>query len=141
MVYVNDFISNNDNDTIQAAIENRGADGIVVIGPRSCEKEPERDYRLLDKAILLPENTTVILQNCTIKLSDKYRNNFFRSANCGMGIDFPERFNNIHIRGEGTCTLLGTDHPRATGDGSKRLANPCPYDAEDIKSLGKWEHF
>lgn len=138
MVYVNDFISNNDNDTIQAAIENRGADGIVVINPRSFKTEPERDYWLLDRAILLPENTTVILQNCTIKLSDKCRDNFFRSANCGMGIEFPERLKNIHIRGEGSCTLLGADHPRATGDGSKILANPCPYDTDEIKKLGKW---
>ena len=138
MVYVNDFISNNDNDTIQVAIENRGADGIVVINPRSFKTEPKRDYWLLDRAILLPENTTVILQNCTIKLSDKCRDNFFRSANCGMGIEFPERLKNIHIRGEGSCTLLGADHPRATGDGSKILANPCPYDTDEIKKLGKW---
>ena len=139
MVYANDFICDNDSSVIQGAIENRNADGIVVITPRCSETEPERDYWLLDRAILLPANTTIILQNCTIKLSDKCRDNFFRSANCGIGIELPERIENIHIRGEGLCTLLGADHPRATGDGSKILANPCPYDKEEIKRLGKWE--
>ncbi len=55
-----------------------------------------------------------------------------------MGVAFPERIENIHICGEGLCTLLGADHPRATGDGSKILANPCPYDADEICRLGKW---
>lgn len=139
MICVNDFACGTDNETLERAIENRHGDGIVVIPPRISEVEPERDYWLLDRAILVPENTTVILQNCTIKLSDKCRDNFFRSANCGIGIAYPERIRNIHIRGEGTCTLLGADHPRAVGDGGKRLANPCPYEAEDITRLGKWK--
>ena len=139
MVYAIQFDCGNDNDTLKRAIENRNPDGIVVIQPRCSEIEPERDYWLLDEAILLPENTTVILQNCTIKLSDKCRDNFFRSANCGIGIPYPERIRNIHIRGEGMCTLLGADHPRAVGDGGKILANPCPYRPEDIRALGKWE--
>lgn len=138
MVYANDFVCGNDNDTIQLAIENRNPDGIVVIGPRCSDTEPERHYWLLDRAVLLPSDIVIVLQNCTVKLSDKCRDNFFRSANCGMGIAYPERTENIHIRGEGKCTLLGADHPRATGDGSKTLANPCPYDAEEIRRLGKW---
>lgn len=139
MVNANDFLCGNDSDTLEKAIACRNSDGIVIIPPRNSPSEPERGYWLLDRAILLPENTTVILQNCTVKLSDRCRDNFFRSANCGMGIEFPERIKNIHIRGEGTCTLLGADHPRATGDGSKILANPCPYDLDEIRKLGKWE--
>ncbi len=139
MVYANDFVCGNDSDTIQRAVDNRGADGVVVIQPRCSEAEPERKFWLIDKAILLPSDTTVILLNCTIKLSDKCRDNFFRSANCGIGIEYPERIENIHIRGEGTCTLIGADHPRATGDGSKILAEPCPYDSEEISRLGKWK--
>jgi hypothetical protein len=88
--------------------------------------EPERDWWLLDRAILLPENTTILLQNCRIKLSDKCRDNFFRSANCGLGIENPLPIGNIHIRGVGDCVLEGADHPRATGDSSKFIACPCP---------------
>jgi len=36
---------------------------------------------LLDNAILLPSNMTVILDNCTLQISDKCRDNMFRSNN------------------------------------------------------------
>lgn len=138
MVDVNEFVGSCDNEIIEQAIQNRGKDGIVVIPPRVSQVEPERDWWLLDRAILLPENTTVILRSCTIKLSDRCRDNFFRSANCGMGIGYPEKIRNIHIRGEGISILHGADHPRATGDGSKILANPCPYLTEDLCRLADW---
>ncbi|MBR4900466.1 MAG: hypothetical protein IKZ46_05955 [Victivallales bacterium] len=122
---VNDFAGKTDNDRIDEAIRNRNGD-IVVIPPRVSDIEPERNWWLLDRAILLPENTTILLQNCRIKLSDKCRDNFFRSANCGLGIENPEMIGNIHIRGIGDCVLEGADHPRSTGDSSKFLACPCP---------------
>ena len=87
---------------------------------------------------MLPSNTTVIIQNAKIKLSDKCRDNFFRSANSGLGIDFPEPAENIHIKGIGRCILEGADKPRATGDGGKILANPCPYNDEDLLKLADW---
>ena len=122
---VNDYSGKTDNERIEAAILNRDGD-VVVIPPRKSDIEPERDWWLLDRAILLPENTTILLQNCRIKLSDKCRDNFFRSANCGLGIENPLPIGNIHIRGVGNCVLEGADHPRATGDSSKFIACPCP---------------
>ncbi len=122
---VNDYSGKTDNERIEAAILNRDGD-VVVIPPRKSDIEPERDWWLLDHAILLPENTTILLQNCRIKLSDKCRDNFFRSANCGIGIENPLPIGNIHIRGIGNCVLEGADHPRATGDSSKFIACPCP---------------
>ena len=138
MINVNSFICLSDNETIENAMKNRQRNGIIIISPRVSDIEPERDYWLLERAILIPENTTVILHNCTIKLSDRCRDNFFRSANCGMGISYPEKIQNIHIRGEGLCILQGADHPRATGDSSKILACPCPYEAEDLCRLADW---
>ncbi|MBE6612747.1 MAG: hypothetical protein E7632_09670 [Ruminococcaceae bacterium] len=132
MISVNDYRCTTDSETLEAAIAARTADGIVVIPPRVSDIEPERTYWLIDRAILIPENTTIVLQNCKIKLSDRCRDNFFRSANCGIGIEFPEPIRNIHLRGEGLCILEGADHPRAVGDGSKILKNPCPYRDEDI---------
>ena len=138
MIDVNDFRALTDNETIERAMRSRTADGIVIIPPRESDVEPERREWLLDRAILIPENTTVILRNCTIKLSDRCRDNFFRSANCGLGIEDPVRLHNIHLRGEGVCSLVGADHPRATGDGGKILACPCPYLPEDICRLAPW---
>jgi GTP-binding protein LepA len=63
----------------------------VVIPPRCQDTEPERTYWILDRAIRIPENTTVILRNCRIKLSDRCRDHFFRSANCGFGFPDPQR--------------------------------------------------
>ena len=125
MINVNDYKGASDNDRIEAAIKDRKG-RVVVISPRESEIEPERDWWLLDRAILLPADTTIILRNCKIKLSDKCRDNFFRSANCGIGIDNPEPLSNIHIQGVGNAVLEGADHPRATGDGSKILGCPCP---------------
>ena len=138
MINVNDFKGTNDNEVIENAIQNRGDDGMVLIPPRCSNTEPERNWWSLDRAILLPENTTIILRNCKIKLSDKCRDNFFRTANCGIGIAFPEKISNVHIKGEGLCILEGADHPRATGDGSKILAHPCPYMDDDLCKYGYW---
>ncbi len=138
MIYANQFSGNNDSEILNAAILGRDSDGIVIITPRKSQNEPERDYWLLDSAVLLPENTTVILQNCKLKLSDRCRDNFFRTANCGLGIEDTEPISNIHIKGEGLCILEGADHPRATGDGSKILHAPCPHYPEDICKVADW---
>lgn len=132
MVNANSFLGINDSEILKDAVKGRDKDGIVLIPPRNSKTDPERDWWLLDSAILLPENTTVILQNCKLKLSDRCRDNFFRSANCGLGIEDPAPISNIHIRGEGICILEGADHPRATGDSSKLLHAPCPHLPEDI---------
>lgn len=138
MVNVNDFLCKTDSEAFEKAIANKQSDGIILIPPRVSDIEPERDFWLIDRAILLPENTTVIMQNSTIKLSDKCRDNFFRTSNCGMGIEFPEKTSNIHIRGEGKCVLLGADNPRAVGDSSKILKNPCPHLIEDACAMADY---
>ena len=60
MVYANDFFGKSDSEILNRAILERGGNGIVVISPRCVDSK--RDYWLPDEAILLPENTTVILQ-------------------------------------------------------------------------------
>ena len=136
MVYANAFKGKNDSEILNKAIESRGKDGIVVISPREIDNE--RDYWLLDEAVLLPENTTVVLQNVKIKLSDRCRDNFFRTANCGLGIEYPTAIRNVHIKGEGECLLEGADHPRATGDSSKPQHVPCSHFPEDVCKYSDW---
>lgn len=132
MVYVKDF-KGTDNEKIDLAIASRGADGIVVI-----EAKENGEPWLLDRAICLLENTCVILRNCKIKLSDNCRDNFFRTANCGEGIDEPQKIKNVRIIGEGLAVLEGADYPRATGDDSKILARPCPFEKEDLCKYADW---
>ena len=89
---------------------------------------------LLDSAILIPGSMTVILDNCTIQLSDQCRDNMFRSDNVGIGITDPARIENISIIGMGDVILKGANNPRATGDGARILTlNP-----QEEKEKGNW---
>ena len=56
---------------------------------------------MIDSAILLPSGMTVILDNCTLQLSDSCRDNMFRSDNVGIGIADPAWNENIAIIGVG----------------------------------------
>ena len=138
MIDVNDFAGRSDSEVIENALSHRDGDGVVVIPPRQSERDKDRREWVLDRAILLPGDTTLVLRGCVLKLSDQCRDNFIRSANCGLGIEDPRPLQNIHIRGEGGARLVGADHPRATGDGSKILACPCPYRPEDIVAMAPW---
>lgn len=138
MTNVNDYRGLTDSEIIENALAALDTDRTLLIPPRAQENEPERDWWLIDRAILLDSDTTVVMRNSKIKLSDSARDNFFRSANCGFGFDDNELFTNIHIRGEGLCVLEGANHPRATGDGTKVLANPCPKTVEDLKKYADW---
>lgn len=136
MINVNDYKGRTDSERIENAMAHLEKDGIIQIPPR--EDADGRTEWLIDRAIILNENTTVILQNCTIKLSDNCRDNFFRSGNCGLGIEDIKPMSNIHIIGVGQCVLKGADHPRATGDASKVLSCPCPKTKEDLCRLADW---
>lgn len=113
-----------DIERINQAVAAASERGLVAVIPRINEhaaKGRPRDLWLLDEAITLPSNTTVELHNAHLKLSDLCRDNFFRSANCGLGIDPIEPASHIHLTGKGTCLLEGADHPRATGDSAKTI--------------------
>lgn len=87
-----------------------------------AEKEAERiiifsdkDWSL-DRAILLSENTTVIIDNCTIKLNDKVFDNIFRGKNVIIDPENPysvpldcKKTKNIKIIGKRQAYLSGPD--------------------------------
>ena len=87
------FIGDSDSDKIENAIK-ACKNGEFMLPSRAEIVKDGRDYWLLDRAVLIPENTTILLRNCKIKLSDNCRDNFFRSANCGLGINNPEIIRN-----------------------------------------------
>ena len=122
-----------DTQRIQAAVDKAAKTiGKIVIpynNSNGC------DVWLLDSAVLLPSNITVILDNCTLQLSDKCRDNMFRSNNVGSGISNTVWNKNINIIGVGDVYLKGANNPRATGDSGKTLSlNP----EKDIKETGDW---
>ncbi len=133
----NDFQGTDSERIAQAlAVVERQGGGLVRIPRR---KDPDgRAFWLIDEAILLKANTTLLIENCTIKRSDRCRDNFVRSANCGIGIENPSPLENIHIIGIGNAVFEGADHPRATGDASKTLACPCPKNFTGAENPDFW---
>ena len=105
---------------INQAIEAASRQGLRVVIPRHNEGR-NGDLWLLDSAILVRDNTTLELDNCHIKLSDRCRDNMIRSANCGLGVTDIRPMKGVHIYGVGNVLLEGADHPRATGDSAKTL--------------------
>lgn len=112
-----------DSQRIQQAVDAAVASGGRVVIPHINlgENVPDSQLWLLDEAVRLPSNVTVELDGCRLKLSDRCRDNFFRSANCGIGISPIEPGENIHLLGRNGAVLEGADRPRATGDGAKVL--------------------
>jgi len=117
----NDF-EGSDSERINRAIAAGAATGKQVVIPQhNRAKDGTRTLWLLDTAILVQSGTSLVLVNCHIKLSDRCRDNFIRSANCGLGITDIQPLTDIHITGAGNVLLEGADHPRATGDSAKML--------------------
>jgi hypothetical protein len=117
---------------IQAAINAaKGRSNMVVIPAWNARGT---NIWSVDSAILLPSKMTLVLDNCTIKLSDKCRDNMFRSDNVGIGITAPKWNHNISIIGVGNVNLYGADNPRATGDGAKRLSLTPDEDRKRLKT-------
>lgn len=111
-----------DSERINQAIAAAAGTGRPVVIPRRNQTaEGVRETWSLDTAILVPSDTLLVMVNCHLKLSDRCRDNFIRSANCGMGITEFKPLKNIHLRGVGRVVLEGADHPRATGDSAKTL--------------------
>ncbi|MBQ3387607.1 MAG: hypothetical protein IJG60_00160 [Thermoguttaceae bacterium] len=145
--------SGTDSQRIAAAIaEAPRFGGVVKIPPRVPDQAANRGFWLIDSAIIVPGNTTVIFENCKIKLSDRARDNFIRSANCGLGIGKAEPLENIHLIGVGDVVFEGADRPRSTGDG-KPLYSPfaegefppnssfgTDCDAEEQRHNGDWRN-
>ena len=111
-----------DVERINLAIRAASSQGLQVVIPRHNRgRGAKPDRWLLDSAILLQSNTTLVLDNCHIKLTDRCRDNFMRSANCGLGIPDIQPIENVHIQGVGSVLLEGADRPRSTGDSAKTL--------------------
>ena len=100
----NDFQGSDSERIAQAVAAAAARQGTVRITRR--DDADGRAVWLIDEAILLPGNLTLIIDNCTIQLSDLARDNFIRSANCGIGISEVEPIGNLHILGVGNAVLL-----------------------------------
>lgn len=113
--YVNDYLTDAKNDS--EAIELCLADAEKTAEHKTIIFDG-KDY-LIDRAILVPSDTTVIVDNCTIKQNDHVFDNVFRGNNLlingidpyGPPIDVTP-IHNIKILGKGDAAIVGTDKPQ-----------------------------
>lgn len=116
----NAYESGSDSDRIEKALAYAKANSLPLeITAR--ESRDGRTHWMIDRAVCLPGNTEMQIIDCKIKLSNRCRDNFIRSANCGMGINPIIPVSGIRIKGFGQAVLEGADHPRATGDSAKTI--------------------
>lgn len=113
--YVKDYLKDTKNDSeaidncLSAIAEIKNVKTVVFDG---------KDYQI-DRAILIPSNTHIIVDNCTIKQNDYVFDNIFRGNNLIInGIDPYRRpidvtpLHNIKIIGKGDAKIIGTDKPK-----------------------------
>ena len=114
--FVKDYLADakNDSEAIErclAAAEKTETSKTVVFD--------SKDY-LIDRAILVPSDTTIVIDNCTIKQNDYVFDNVFRGNNLiingidpyGPPIDVTP-IHDIKIIGKGNAKIIGTDKPQA----------------------------
>lgn len=115
-----------DSEMLRAAVAlAKKEDGTLTVPPVN-PRTGKPEY-LIDEAILLPSDFTIILDNCKLKLTEKAECNIFRNENMyrdGYLDRLPEQ-KNIKILGVGNATLDGDGHndifewtPRKEGDTS-----------------------
>lgn len=113
--YVKDYLEANGTDS--AAIER-----CLAAANKTAEEKTVvfdgKDF-FVDRAILLSSDTTVIVDNCTIKQNDYVFDNVFRGDNLvingidpyGVPVDVTP-IRNIRIIGKGEAAIVGTDKPQ-----------------------------
>jgi polygalacturonase len=115
LFYVRDYIDKANCDS--EAIERCMADAKRAQGERTVIFD-KKDF-FIDRAILLPSDTTVVIDSCTIKQNDCVYDNVFRGDNLllsgidphGIPIDVTP-IRNIRIIGKGDAKIIGTDKPQ-----------------------------
>ncbi len=133
----NNYKTGTQSERIQKAINDAKITTGKVVIPR-YDAVTKTNVWLIDQAILLPADFELELNNCKIKLSDKCRDNFIRSANAGLGIKNIAPLKNIKVIGIGNVLLEGANNPRSTGDHNKTLSlNPDGFGQSFGTDAGK----
>lgn len=114
------FYCGSDSEKIEQALAFAAKNSLPLEITRRCADD-DRDFWLIERAILLMADSVLNIVDCTIQLADSCRDNFIRSGNCIVGSKKVEPIENITICGIGNAVLKGADIPRSTGDSAKIL--------------------
>ena len=100
----NDF-EGGDSERIEAAIKKACESGERSIEIPRFNKGRNSTIWLIDRAILLPDDFTLVLRDCLVRLSPGVKDNIIRNAGAVVGKLAPNR--NISITGVGKAVLSG----------------------------------
>ncbi len=113
--YVKDYVKEGITDS--EAIECCFAAANMVKGEKTIVFDG-KDYRI-DRAILVGSDTTIVIDNCTIKQNDFVFDNVFRGNNLVIHAIHPYAepldvtpISNVKIIGKGDAYIIGTDKPQ-----------------------------
>lgn len=126
MVTPNQFIGHTDAESIQNAVNfahEKGVNSITI--PRINERTGELIWNI-DKAIILPSEMEVVLDNCYLRQSDGCKDNIFRNFADPEteGHTLAEQKHHIVIRGQGHAVLDGANPNGLTQKTSWLDGNP-----------------
>ena len=107
----NDFKSlSTDSKMIQAAVDEAAKHGATVVIPRVNERREDCLWEI-DETIVLHTGSSVVLENCYMRMADGCYANFFKNdATLGKWWRKETRNYDISIRGEGNTVLDGGKH-------------------------------
>ncbi|MFO7937300.1 MAG: glycosyl hydrolase family 28 protein [Kiritimatiellia bacterium] len=113
----NGFSGKTDSDRIEAAIAEAVRTGERSIEIPRINSGREKPLWMIDRAILLPSDFTLILRACTVRLAPGTQDNIIRNAGT---VENPMKGNrNIHILGVGNPVLSGGLKPHFDPPGDK----------------------
>lgn len=114
----NDFYEGSDSDRIEAAIADAVRTGERSIEIPRLNKKRRQPLWLIERAILLPSDFSLILRDCLVRLAPGVKDNLIRNA--GTVKEPLESNENIRILGIGNAVLSGglTAHFDPPGDKS-----------------------
>lgn len=119
-----EFFAECDSDTIQNAIDAALASGIRELTiPRYNARRDAMQWRI-SKAIRLPENFTLILDNCYLVQETGVYDNMFTNSGAFTDFTLQGEQKNISVIGKGNVCLDGGEHNRLLEKTSGRFGMP-----------------
>lgn len=107
---VNEFINcKTDSEMIQSALDKASQTGESIVIPK-INKRTGKDIWDITKTVYLYDGSTVILQNCHLRLADDTVCNMFANKNARSDDVFEKKQRDITIKGIGKAILDGGNH-------------------------------
>jgi len=113
----NAFTDGSDSDRIEAAIAKAAETGERSIEIPRMNAKSGQPVWLIDRAILLPSDFTLVLRDCLVRLAPGTQDNIIRNAGATLGPTAADR--NIRVHGIGNAVLSGGLKPHFNPPGDK----------------------